>query len=252
MTPDEQWLGDLDAMVELSLAANEERCRLMIEDIEALPTAPIAIAEGTPLVPWLIEDRMAGRDHAVWLIPSEEFQAARLEERPRTTWDLTSDPARALESRIQRELRVSHLIEEGATVRGFHVLQVDETTDLAATMAAVEKLFAAHIAAGPRAERSDERRALRRDGNLLLLRQVSTYFERVPGAGDPRSSPIHFACECGRSGCEAAVASSLVGARRVFEGDGSLLSPGHGALEEGVTAELDRGHAHQRGPDQDQ
>ena len=37
MTPDEAWLGDIDEMVAISIAANEERCRLMVEDLEGLP-----------------------------------------------------------------------------------------------------------------------------------------------------------------------------------------------------------------------
>jgi hypothetical protein len=226
-TPDEQWLGDLDAMVETSVATNEERCRLMVEDIEALPAAPLVVAEGAPLHPSFVGERLAGRDHGVWLVPTPEFQRARLEERDRTTWERTSDPARALENRIERELRVGKLIEEEAIVRGLHVLRVDVTRGLTAMTDAVETIFAEVISGGPRAGTTTERRELRRDENLTLLRQVSTYFERVPEAGDPRTSPIEFDCECGASGCEATVEMALADAEGVFGGNGFLVVAGH-------------------------
>jgi hypothetical protein len=227
MTPDEHWLGELDAMVELSVAANEERCRLMIEDIEALPAAPLIVAEGTPLFPSFVDERLAGGDHGVWLLPTQEFQRARLEERPRTMFERTSDPTRALENRVQRELRVGELIEDEARARGLHVLHVDETRDLAAVATAVQAIFADVISAGPRAETEPERRGLRRDENLILFRQLSAYFERLPEAGDPMTSPVGFACECGATGCDATVEAPLVVAGRVFSGSGLLVAAGH-------------------------
>jgi hypothetical protein len=226
-SPDELWLGALEAMVELSIATNEERCRLMVKDIEALPAAPLVVAEGTPLHPSFVGERLAGRDHGVWLLPTPAFQRARLEERPRTMFERTSDPARALESRVQRELRVGELIEDEAKARGLHVLYIDETRDLAAVTAAVEAIFADVISAGPRAETETERRDLRRDENVILFRQLSTYFERVPEAGDPMTSPAPFGCECGASGCGATVEVPLVAAERVFGGSGFLVAAGH-------------------------
>jgi hypothetical protein len=228
--PDELWLADLDGLVAHSLEANEERCRLMLEDIDALPYSPLIVAEGTPLFPWLVADRLASRDHAVWLVPTAEFQRARLQERPGTEWKRTSDPPRALENRIRRESAVGERIEQDARKRGLRVLRVDGSRGLSATAAAVEELFAGLIAAGPRAADPGARRALRRQDNLQVYRQVSTFFERRPGAGDPARSPVPFACECGASGCDAGVKVTLVEASRVFDGPGEhLVSPDHSA-----------------------
>jgi hypothetical protein len=227
MTADEHWLGELEAMVELSVAVNEERCRLMVEDVEALPAAPLIVAEGTPLFPSLVGELLADRDHGVWLLPTPAFQRARLEERPRTTFEGASDPIRALENRIQRELRVGELIEEEANGRGLHVLCVDETRDLAAVTAAVEAVFAEAIAAGPRAQTKTDRRGLRRDENLILFHQVSTYFERVPEVGVATTSPVEFGCECGITGCDATVEAPLMDAERVFGSSGFLVATGH-------------------------
>jgi hypothetical protein len=226
--PDELWLAELDALVAQPLEANEERCRLMLEDIEALPPSPLIVAEGTPLFPWLVEERLASRDHAVWLVPTPEFQRARLEERVGTEWRRTSDPPRALANRIEREHAVGERIERDARKRGLRVLTVDGSRDVAAMAAAVEEIFAEVVAAGPRASDPQARSALRREDNQQVYRQVSTFFERRPEAGDAARSPVPFACECGASGCDAGVRVTLVEAQRVFDGkDEQLAAPGH-------------------------
>ncbi len=121
-TPDEQWLADSDEIVRRTLEANAERCRLMLEDIDALPRSPLVVAEGTPLLPWLVADRVADAGHAVWLVPTPEFQRARLLERPRIAFERTSDPERALDNRVRREVAVGELIERDAHERGFRVI----------------------------------------------------------------------------------------------------------------------------------
>ena len=156
-----------------------------------------------------------------------EFQAARLEERPRTTFERTSDPRRALANRIERELRVGELLVTDATRRGLHVLPVSEESTVDDVLYAVEKIFASTLAAGPRATTAEARRAIRRDANRTLYSQVSTYFERVPEAGDPATSPIPFDCECGTAGCEATKPVPLAIARPVLDGAGWLRAAGH-------------------------
>jgi hypothetical protein len=133
-------------------------------------------------------------------------------------------PPRALENRIRHEHAVGELIECDALARGLRVMRVDGSRDLAQMAHAVEEIFAPTIATGPRASERESRRLLRRQDNLLVLRQVSTYFERRPGAGDPATSPVPFACECGGAGCAAHVRTTLLEAQRVFHrGPGELL-----------------------------
>ena len=227
-TPDRAWLADPESILRHTLDANEERCRLMLEDLEALPRAPLVVAEGTPLLPWLVADRLGDRDRGVWLVPTPGFQRARLLERSRLSFQRTSDPERALENRIRRELAVGELIERDARERGFHVVHVDGSRSLRAVAGEIERLFAAAIAAGPRAETREARRELRRRHNRQVLRQVSAYFDRVAGAGDPAATPVPFGCECGASGCLGETRATLEEAERAFaDEDGLLLDPGH-------------------------
>jgi hypothetical protein len=112
------------------------------------------------------------------------------------------------------------------------VIRVDGSRNLLEVAAEVESIFAAAIAAGPLASTPAERRALRRDENLQVHSQVSTYFERVPGAGEPAATPISFACECGAAGCDASVEATLTVARRAFDGHDSLVAAAHRAAQE--------------------
>jgi cytidylate kinase len=227
-TPDQQWLSELDSIVEHTLAANAERCRLMLEDLEALPVSPLIVAEGTPLLPWLIADRMADSSHAAWLVPTAEFQRARLAERSLLSFQRTSDPERAFENRIRREIAVGELIERDARERGFHLIRVDGSQGIAEIAGRVEAIFGDAITAGPRAATAEARRELRRRHNQQIHRQVSSYFERLPGAGDPAKTPVPFGCECGASGCLGELRATLLEAETAFgAAQGGLLAGGH-------------------------
>jgi hypothetical protein len=195
----------------------------MVEDIEALPCSPLVVVEGTPLLPWLMAGRVAGPGHAVWLVPTPEFQRARLLERPRIALERTSDPERALENRVRREVAVGELIERDARERGFRVIRVDGSLGLEEVAGLVDEAFGDAIAAGPRAATAAERFELRRRHNRQVHRQVSAYFSRVPGAGDPAASPVPFGCECGTSGCLGQTRATLDAAAEAFAREGERL-----------------------------
>jgi hypothetical protein len=218
MTPDERWL-DMPAadMAAFSLEMNAERFRLMVEDVEGLPDEPFVVMEGTPLLPWLVEERLADPAQAVWLLPTPEFQRARLLARPTATWDATSDPRQAVENRIERERLVGEAIDEAARSRGYTTLTVDETRDLATMKAAVEELFAPVLERGVGARSREQLSAMRRAENLVVLRQVETYLEREPAAGKPETAEFPFSCECGTSGCELTPVATIAGYRRLVE-----------------------------------
>ena len=201
----------------------------MLEDIPALPDSPLVVAEGTPLFPWLVADRVAGPGHAVWLVPTPGFQRARLLERPRIAFERTSDAERAFENRVRREIAVGELIERDARERGFRVISVDGSRGVHEVAAQVEEVFGEAFAAGPRAATPAERFELRRRHNRQVHRQVSAYFSRVPGAGDPAASPVPFGCECGASGCLGQKRTTLDEAARAFAEDARLLADGHEA-----------------------
>ena len=228
MSQEERWvLTPPDRMAEHSLELNAERFRLMLEDLRAFPPAPLIVAEGTPLLPSLVAPHLASAAHAVWLLPAPELERALLAGRPTTTFDATSDPPRAAENRIRRELLVAEAIEREAGVRGLRVLRVDGSRDLASMREAVEEAFRGVLERGPRATSREARRALRRDENRRWLRQILTYLEREPAAGRPDDAEYRFACECGHSACDRVVVTAVSEYARCVDRSEVLLHPSH-------------------------
>jgi hypothetical protein len=209
MTPDERWVTATPAeLFELSL--HSERGPMIVDDLRRLPTSPLIVAEGSPLSPDLVSFRIADRPRAVWLIPTPEFHRARLEDRklPRGPYELFLLLAAAIE-RQAREHAVPTLTVDGS--RG-----IDEL------VAAVERQFESALAAGPRAESRDERRALLRAANAAIASQVRGYYARPWAEGDAGSVVREFVCECGDIRCVAGVELAV--------GDlsaGPVLAQGH-------------------------
>ena len=227
-SPDERWVTMAPAaMAEFSLQLNAERFRSMVEDVRRLASEPMIVMEGTPLLPWLVETYLADSANAVWLMPTVQFQRARLLERAVTTWKTTSDPALALSNRIERERLVGEAIERGALERGYRVLRVDETRDLAAMKRLVGEALRGALAAGARASSREQLREIRRSENATVLNQVRTYLARVPNAGTPETYVVPFSCECGNGGCELQPPLPVSAYERLLAAGDVLLAPQH-------------------------
>ena len=228
LTPDERWVTAApEDMAAHSLELNADRFRLMLEDLRGFPPAPLIVAEGTPLLPWLVADVLASRDHAVLLLPSRDLERALLAKRPTTSFDATSDPPRAAENRVRRELLVADAIGRGARERGLRTLVVDRSRTLEEMRVECAQLFAPLIARAPRAATTESRRALRRDENARVLNQVLTYLERVPAAGVPGRVEYPFPCECGRSGCHEEIRVPVSNYKLLVKAAAPLTHPSH-------------------------
>jgi hypothetical protein len=228
LTPDERWVSTPpEDMAAHSLQMNADRFRLMLEDLRGFRPAPLTVAEGTPLLPWLVADVLASRDHAVWLLPSPDLERVLLAQRPTTSFDVTSDPPRAAENRLRRELLVAEAIGRGARERGLRTIVVDRSRSLEDMRTKCALLFAPLIARGPRATTTYDRQALRRDQNGHVLNQLLTYLERVPAAGLPNSVEYPFSCECGRSGCHEEVRLPVSNYKLLVKAAAPLTHPSH-------------------------
>jgi hypothetical protein len=99
---------------------------------------------------------------------------------------------------------------------------VDGSRTIDETVAAVEKLFAEVLAAGPCAATAGERRALLREGNLAHVEQIRAFYARPWADGDAETVERMFICECGDPACDASVTLTVgvVGAE-------PALAPGH-------------------------
>ena len=204
MTPSERWERPPDELLAMSI--HLARGPMIVDDLRRLPASPLIVAEGSPISPALVADRL----RALWLLPTRELQRARLEERK-----LAPGPAALYEraaAEIDRQAREQHM----------PVLVVDGSCGLDEVVAAVERHFADPLAAGPRAVNEDERRSLLREANAAIVSQVRAYHARPWAVADAGTDVRTLACECGDRSCEADVRLA-VGA---FEA-GPVLAPGH-------------------------
>jgi hypothetical protein len=185
MTPTERWERSTPAeMLEMSL--HRERGAMVLDDLRALPTTPLVLAEGSTL-PASGAPTAAG---AVWLSPTPEFQRAQLGARGTTG------------GAAQLYALLADVIRREASEHAVPTCVVDGNQGIEETTKAVESLFAAALAAGPRAETRDERRALLREINEAIVAQVRGYYARPWAHGDADAVVRTFVCECGDPACE--------------------------------------------------
>ncbi|GAB3404755.1 P-loop nucleotide/nucleoside kinase family protein [Flindersiella endophytica] len=185
-----------------------DRGPMIREDLLAMPW-PLVVVEGAFVSPELA--RPAG--HAVWLMPSQEEQRARLEKRhPKGVhhgylwgWQL-------IRSQLDAAPDAATIVVDGQSV--------------GQTIAAVERHFAELIAAGPTARSRVERQDLLRYANEVALTHSMTARRPVPpGAGEAVRT---FDCECAAPTCDALV--DLPGseaAAALADPPPALLAPGH-------------------------
>lgn len=210
MTPEERWAGSTPAE-QLELSLHAERGPMVVDDLRQLPRSPLTIAEGSPVSPAVVSAGVAGPSHAVWLIPTVEFQRARLGE---GGWS------------PELPLLLATTIERDAREHGAPMLAVDGSRGADELAAAVEARFAAAVAEGPCAQTAAERRALLRYANEAVVSQCLAYLARPWTTGTSESMVRTFVCECDDPECAAAVELSVAAFQRGAEA-GPMLAGAH-------------------------
>jgi hypothetical protein len=165
-----------------------ERGPMIVDDLRRLPTVPLVVADGSTVLPELVDQGHAERDRAVWLLTTFEQHQAFHEKK-------------GLANLVEYRWLVAQEIERQADELGVNVLRVDETVGADEALAAVEELFADAIAEGPRAETLEERRELLRYANEAIVTQVRGFLSRPWSTGNESTFMREFLCECGAPEC---------------------------------------------------
>jgi AAA domain len=186
LTPAERWQRPAAELVDMAL--HRERGPMVLADLAALPDAPLVVAEGTTL-----PAHAADPARSVWLLPTPEFQAARLAARATS----------AGQTRLFTAL--TEIVAAEAREHGLPTLTVDGSTGVADTTRAVEALLAGPLRDGPHATDEAQRRQLLREQNRAGIEQVRGFYARPWATGDPDAVEVEFACECGDPACDRTV-----------------------------------------------
>jgi len=192
---DERWVEPTpERMLDWFVETSRERFRLVLEDLAALPPSPTVVVEGPQLFPSFVAPHLTARDEALFLLPDEASQRARLEARGGMTQ--TSDPARARANAVARDLMIGRLIERQATELTLRTLVVDRPL---AEM--IERAATVLIPVFQRGPRDVDLTAIRRLENQAIYEQVSKYRASGEARAEDLDRAISFTCECGQSGC---------------------------------------------------
>jgi hypothetical protein len=201
LAPGDRWAASPADLLAMSL--HRERGPMVVDDLRALPAAPLTVAEGTPVTP-----AVAG-EPAVWLLPTAPVQRERLAGRR------IPDRVRVLYALLAEE------ITREVVAHGRRAVVLDGRLGVDDTVAAVEEVFSDALRAGPTATTDAQRSALLREANRAVVAQHRAYAARPWATGDALAVVRAFACECGRAGCTAEV-DLPVGAV-----SGPVLAAGH-------------------------
>jgi hypothetical protein len=154
-TPDERWLVPTpEELVERFLAASARRFLLVLEDLAALASGTLVVAEGPTLLPDLVHPHLASPAHALVLVPTDDFSERMLTRRGGGRGLGTSDPERAHAALLARNRFLHRTIRERALALGLPMVEVDGSLTLEETERLVADRFRALLEAGPRAGRT--------------------------------------------------------------------------------------------------
>ena len=202
LSMDERWVESPPRrMLDWFVSHSRHRFRLVLEDLAALPDSPLAIVEGSQLLPTSVSAVLRSPDHALFLVSDLAEQRARLLARSGIPG--TSDPARARLNATERDLMLTQLIERDARELRLRAMKADRPLDELVELAAEH--FRAAIERGPR---EVDLAAVRRFENDVLATQVRLYRASLDLV-DVEDWTLPFACECGAQGCGADIELSL-------------------------------------------
>jgi chloramphenicol 3-O-phosphotransferase len=126
-TLDETWVDlPVPELVEATLAFSRERFELVLDDLAELARGGAVVAEGFQLLPELVAPLLGCPRQGVWLVSTDRFRLEALQRRG-TAWQLpkqTSNPARALQNRLDRDEAIAERVRAEAQSRGLKVIEV--------------------------------------------------------------------------------------------------------------------------------
>lgn len=135
------WMRPVRELLDETIAAYQEHCRLVVEDLLALPRSPSILAEGNCLLPGCVRSMLSHPGRAIWIVSTADFQRTHYPKRGAWVQDILNqcaDPQQALQNWMDRDVEFAEWVCREAADLGFRVTQVDgrrtitETADLVA------------------------------------------------------------------------------------------------------------------------
>ena len=159
---EDRWVNtDPEKMLAAWLRVVTERFEFVLDDLLALSSGRLTVAEGYGLLPELVAPLLRSPRQAIWLVSTETFKreiyAGRVARGEKgSLWPQLSDPQKARENHIGRDLLIAAHIRQRAGERGLTVVQVDGARTLDEVIAEVEARVEPYLAATARRQTDPE------------------------------------------------------------------------------------------------
>lgn len=144
---DDRWVNTSPAeMLGRWLEIARERFEMVLEDLGGLPATPMVVAEGYGLLPELVAPLISSTHQAIWLVSNEAFKREtylrRVERGEKGAHQPErSDPERARENHIGRDLLIGEYVRERAEALGLRVVTIDGGRTLEEVVSLVDAHF---------------------------------------------------------------------------------------------------------------
>jgi 2-phosphoglycerate kinase len=122
----QRWMQPVDSLVRDAIVCYQEHFTMILEDIFSLPVRPWLV-EGTALLPRAVASVLSRQSHAIWVIPTTDFQRVHYRERDWAQRVLAqcSNPEAAFDNWMERDTRFAKWIEAEANALQLPLLKVD-------------------------------------------------------------------------------------------------------------------------------
>jgi uridine kinase len=122
----QRWMQPIDSLVRDAIGCYQEHFTMILEEILSLPERPLLV-EGTALLPGALASVLSHRSHAIWVIPTTDFQRVYYAKRDWAQGVLAqcSDPEAAFDNWMERDSRFAKWIEAEASELDLALLKVD-------------------------------------------------------------------------------------------------------------------------------
>lgn len=142
MDAEERWLGSSPAaMASQTIASWTERFGMAVDDLLAMPSTPLIVAEGPGMFPECVAPLIADRRRAIWLVPSEAFKRASVARRQKLKGVPVSDHQRAVQNLIDRDLIMGDHVRERVAALNLPIHEIDGSKNLDEVTQLVEAHF---------------------------------------------------------------------------------------------------------------
>ena len=139
----QRWMQPVESLVQDVIACYREHFTLVLEDIFSHPKRKSLLVEGTALLPAQVASILSRPSHAIWLIPTADFQRAHYSKRDwvRGVLAQCSEPEVAFHNWMERDIRFAQWIEAEAIATHLSLLRVDGNRTIEQNAEAVARHF---------------------------------------------------------------------------------------------------------------